>query len=322
MNHVMISRTDAIGDVILTLPLAGIIKAHFPDCKVSFLGNSYTKDVVSAFTPVDEFINYDEFAVLSDDKAAHNLKSLSIDAIIHVLPNRRVATQARMAGIKTRVATTNRLYHWFTCNKLIRLSRKNSDLHEAQLNAKLLAAIHIPSQFSMDQLWRYYKWQFEPLKEEHQAFLGKDKFNLILHTKSRGSGQEWSLDNYEALISSLDLNRVKVLITGSENEGIILKDWIKKLTGKVTDLTGKFTLKEFISFISHADGLLASGTGPLHIAAASGINALGLFPDKKPIYAKRWAPLGEKAIYLQSLDEDVNAISPEQVNSEILKWIK
>ena len=35
-KNIIISRTDNIGDVVLTLPLAGILKENFPKAKVYF----------------------------------------------------------------------------------------------------------------------------------------------------------------------------------------------------------------------------------------------------------------------------------------------
>ena len=57
------------------------------------------------------------------------------------------------------------------------------------------------------------------------------------------------------------------------------------------------TLEELISFINHCDGLVAASTGPLHIAAALGRYAFGLYPPIKPLYPIRWAPIGRKANY-------------------------
>lgn len=58
-------------------------------------------------------------------------------------------------------------------------------------------------------------------------------------------------------------------------------------------------LKQFISFIAAADGLIAASTGPLHIAAALGKVALGIYPPIKPMHPPgRWAPLGKNASYL------------------------
>ena len=39
VKKIIISRTDAIGDVILTLPICGILKMYYPDCKIVFLVN-------------------------------------------------------------------------------------------------------------------------------------------------------------------------------------------------------------------------------------------------------------------------------------------
>ena len=43
---------------------------------------------------------------------------------------------------------------------------------------------------------------------------------------------------------------------------------------------------------------MAASTGPLHIAAALGKVAVGLYAPMHPIHPGRWAPIGEKAGYL------------------------
>ena len=43
-NNILIIRTDRIGDVILSLPLAALIKKHLPECKISFLLKEYAKE--------------------------------------------------------------------------------------------------------------------------------------------------------------------------------------------------------------------------------------------------------------------------------------
>ena len=84
--------------------------------------------------------------------------------------------------------------------------------------------------------------------------------------------------------------------------------------------------------ISYADGLIASGTGPLHLAAALGIHCLGLYPNKQRINGARWAPLGAKAQHIatkqacQQCVGDIcpcmNAISVAEVKQAICKWLK
>jgi ADP-heptose:LPS heptosyltransferase len=66
----------------------------------------------------------------------------------------------------------------------------------------------------------------------------------------------------------------------------------------VEDITGRYGLAEFIDFLGTCHGILACSTGPLHIGAALGKYALGLFPPLKPMHPGRWAPLGTHAANL------------------------
>jgi heptosyltransferase-3 len=99
-----------------------------------------------------------------------------------------------------------------------------------------------------------------------------------------------------------------------------LPGWIKTLPDTIVDMTGKMTLPQLISFISNADGLIASGTGPLHIAAMAGINTLGLFPSVRPIHPGRWAPLGKKAGFMESGTADLQPLSVNLVKEKIAGW--
>ena len=57
-KRIIISRTDSIGDVMLTLPLCAWIKEKFPSAHLIFLGNSYTHPVINCFQPIDQFADW------------------------------------------------------------------------------------------------------------------------------------------------------------------------------------------------------------------------------------------------------------------------
>lgn len=293
----IISRTDAIGDVVLTLPVAGVLRSLYPSARIIFLGRSYTEEIIKACEHIDEFLNWDKLESMPEPESSGVLKGTGADVIIHVLPNPRIARLARRAGIKLRIGTTNRLYHWFTCNSLVKLSRKNSPYHEAQLNLKLLTPLGAKPLYTQGEIAGLYGLsRLSPLPSSAAALLDPTKFNLILHPKSRGHGREWGLENFMRLIELLPRDRFKLFVSGSAEEGKLLGAMLDDYPF-VTNLTGKLTLPQFMSFIAAADGLLASGTGPLHLAAALGINALGIFPPIRPVHPGRWAPIGPRAKY-------------------------
>jgi ADP-heptose:LPS heptosyltransferase len=72
---------------------------------------------------------------------------------------------------------------------------------------------------------------------------------------------------------------------------------LDKYKDDITDITGLMSLTKFISFINEIDGILAASTKPLHIAAALGKVAIGLFAPMRPIHPGRWVPVGVKADY-------------------------
>jgi ADP-heptose:LPS heptosyltransferase len=134
IKKIILSRIDSIGDVILTLPVAGALKEANPDIEIVFLGKKYTRDIVSTSVHIDSFLDWDEIREFSEPEQIRVLKTINADAIVHVFPVKEIAHLAKRANIPLRIGTTGRLYHISTCNKLLPVSRKKSDLHEAQLN--------------------------------------------------------------------------------------------------------------------------------------------------------------------------------------------
>lgn len=295
---IIISRTDSIGDVVLTLPMAGIIKQNFPQSKIIFLGRNYTKDVVALSEHVDEFLSYDELLKHSEKDQVAQLKNTGATHIIHVFPVHHIAILAKKAGIANRIGTVNRYYHWLTCNRRVKLSRKNSNYHEAQLNGRLLEPFGIHKIFSLEELVKHYGFSKLPqLNKEFQSLIDPHKKNIILHPKSKGSAREWGLENFSALIKLLPKEKIKIFISGTEQEGNLLREWLKEHP-EVNDITGKMNLQQFIAFISQCEALVAASTGPLHIASALGKKAIGLFAPMRPIHPERWKPLGINAHHL------------------------
>lgn len=290
---IIISRTDSIGDVVLTLPMAGLIKKFYPQSKVIFLGKTYTEPVVALSKHVDEFINWDELQKLPN--TVEVLKSYKADVFIHVFPNKAVAKLVKEAKIALRIGTFGRLHHILTCNKKVLFSRKKSELHESQLNLKLLSPLGISQHIELNEMVNFYGFEKIPaLKSELDDLIDPKKFNVILHPKSKGSAKEWGLANYLQLIKLLPKDQFKIFISGTAEDGKLIGNTFD-FDENVVSLIGKLSLTDFIAFIAKTDGLVAASTGPLHIAAALNKKAIGLYAPKRPIHPGRWKPVGKHA---------------------------
>lgn len=298
MKKILLSRTDNIGDVMLSLPMAAAIKAHWPQVHICFLGKAYTRALVEACAAIDSFLDWDELMLLPERQAAEQLRALAFDALVHVFPVKRIARLGKLAGIALRIGTSHRLFHWRYCNKRLALGRRQSDLHEAQLNLKLLVALGLPSEYSLEEIASLYR--FSPQVALPQSIvqeLDPGRRLVLLHPKSKGSAREWPLAKFAQLIEALEAQGegFQIAITGTAQEGALMRKFLDAQRGRVLDLCGKLSLAELIALIAQSQALVAASTGVLHIAAALGVQALGLYAPIRPLFAQRWGALGERA---------------------------
>ncbi len=301
-SRVIVSRTDSIGDTVLTLPVCGYLKQCFPDAELIYLGNVYVRDIITQCSHVDRLIEY------TPDSIECLLKREHADVIIHVFPRPDVAIAAKKANIKYRIGTWGRFFHWHTCNHLVPFSRRWSGLHESQLNFKLLRGLQVRHTPNLEEISHLYGL---PLATT------EDREGVILHPGSGGSAVDWPIEHYVALADLLKAEGTTVYLTGTEREGRYFRPFFR-FDEHLIDMSGKLSLGELLDFIRQRKLLVACSTGPLHLAAASGISALGLFIDQRPIGPGRWCPVGVSTrVITPAHSYQVADITPECIGSVI-----
>jgi ADP-heptose:LPS heptosyltransferase len=291
--------------------MASILKQHYPNAEIMVLARRYVQAVVEAHPAVDGFIDWESLNAKSDKEIVQAFKELKADMILHVFPVKRIAQCAFKARIPVRIGTTRRWYNWLYCNKRVSFSRKNSGLHEAQLNLKLLKALDISTQYALPEIIEMSQLNAcSDIPEKVKHLLASNKFNLIIHPGSNGNSKEWPLSHFQALLKELPKDKFNIIITGSEAENKRFSTLAESCPQAINSM-GKLSLNELISLLGAADGLVVNSTGPLHIASALGIKTLGLFPSQPGKSPKRWGPIGKQAGYLTaSICEACQGIHP------------
>lgn len=292
-KRIAISRTDSIGDVMLTLPLCGWLKEMYPEATLIFIGKSYTETILQQYSAIDEIILWDRLAEEPETNQLEAFGNARLDAIVHVFPQKHIARLAKKARIPYRIGTSHRLFHRTTCNIRPNFTRKKSPLHEAQLNFELLRPFGITAIPSWEDLQHYTRYFFrEATNTELPVPLHKPY--VILHPKSQGSAREWPIEKYVELAEILIDKGYHVYFTGTDKEGSQFRHSLPKHPACI-DTTGKLSMLQLIVLIQQAHALVACSTGPLHLAGFLNIRAIGLFVSKRPMHPGRWKPLGEKS---------------------------
>ena len=293
--HLIISRTDAIGDVCLTLPTIGWVKSIHPDWRITLLVKAYAAPVARACHWVDNVAVLPE--QMSQDELRDWLRGMQADHIVHVFPNRRIAAAAKQAGIPKRSGVWGRVYHWFNCNNRVWLSRARSQHHEAYLNLLLLSRvlnIACPDDSQLrEQAGHWSGLSVLP------AYASSSEKNIVLHPYSRGNGREWPIEHFAELAHLMVKDGWHPVVGGTPADAQRFAGEQHLFPATCTSVMGLDSLDNYMQRLAAAAGLVACSTGPLHIAALMGKAAVGVYAPKPLISQQRWGAIGPASTNLQ-----------------------
>jgi len=304
-KNILLVRTDRIGDVVLSLPLAEAIKNHYPGCKVTFLVKSYTLELVQHHPLVDDVLTLDEISgvpvITSNVK---KIKERKFDSCIIVYPTFKIAFILFLSRIKNRIGTGYRTYS-FLFNQKIYEHRKYAEKHELQYNMNLLKLFGIEEKAEEGATAFRLPIEQTALEEIDLFFKSKNidpkKPVIIVHPGSGGSAVDLPISKMKLLIEKLVALDTTILITGNGSEKEICETLV--VTNRTINVAGRFSLSGLTALISKADIFIANSTGPLHIAAALDKYVVGFYPKISACSVRRWGPFTQKkAIFEPELD--------------------
>lgn len=295
IKRILITRTDRIGDVVLTLPLAGIIRKYYSDAEVFFMLRSYTEPLTYGNKAISGVINYDDYREKTLFEKIKFLKSFRFDAVLVISPSLSLASEMFLSGIGIRIGTGYRWYSLFF-NRRIFEHRKDARFHEFEFNCRMLRKLGIDHKYSTGD----FKGLISVKPNAENIILQKLKDKgisagerfVIIHPGSGGSSVDLPAEKFIEL-SRLLSAAFKVIITGSPSEYDLCQKLI--VNQNVINYAGELDLPELIALINHADAFISNSTGPIHIAAASGIRVAGFYPKITECSAERWGPYSSES---------------------------
>ncbi|MFO7447039.1 MAG: glycosyltransferase family 9 protein [Ignavibacteriaceae bacterium] len=313
-ENLLIVRTDRIGDVVLSLPLAGIVKKHLPDCRITFLLREYTKQLGESHPFIDDIIILkEEDGKIPLWKNVEKIKKRNFDACIVVYPTFITALIIFLSRIKIRVGTG---YRWYSSlfNRKVYVHRKYGEKHELEFNVELLQEIGIEETVSKTSVSFNLKPGDKEKQEIRKIFeetgISGNKPVIIVHPGSGGSAVDLPLIKFKELIELLTSRTdAQVILTGSKNETDLCSELV--ISEKVKNFAGRLNLSQLIALIDAADIFVANSTGPIHIAAALGKYTIGFYPHILACSSRRWGPYSEKS-YVFSPENDCADCRREQ----------
>lgn len=299
-RRILITRTDRIGDVILSTPLIREVKRHFADSYLAVMVNPYTKDVLLNNPNVDSIIldeptDVEKYSFFDQVKI---LRKHRFDTALMLLPSERLAWMLFLAGIPSRIGVGTKLYQVITFTRSVNRKKYIPLRHEADYCMDLGRKIGVtpknlePEIFVTEDEKKHFVQTF--LKDILPLLNGKRLIGI--HPGSNKSAPNWKLEDYIHLTQNLlnDDNNI-IILTGNENEMHFVPGFKALNSERIINFIGKLSLRNLIILISLMHLVVSASTGPMHIASALKVRTVSLFCTLTACSPELWGPLGNQS---------------------------
>jgi ADP-heptose:LPS heptosyltransferase len=303
-RHVLIVRTDHLGDMLLTLPAAEVLKTADPECRITVLASA--ANVVAALHhPAVDRVEVDVLEAKGSgmrelSTLVRQIRALHCDAAVVAHPTARLAWALWLAPVPIRIGTAYRAYSLLFNRRVREHRRKPPWKHESEHTVNLLRPLGVRVDAVPPPRWRIAAHELADADSVLAQRAPAARRRIALHPGNAGSAMNWSAEQYAELGRQLAAAQdVAVLVTGGPQE--------RQLTGRVAaaigpaavDLGGCLTLPQLAALLSRCALYVGSSTGPTHLAAAVGTPVVALYSPLRSSAPARWGPRGDAVRVLQ-----------------------
>lgn len=299
-SRILVTRTDRIGDFILSTPVFKALREKFPKAHVAALTFLDNRLLAEGNPHLDEVILYDkkgtERSLLGQMRFAAEIRRKKFDYVIHLHATHRMHLMSWLAGIRVRIGWSRKcawaLSHPFTDIKA------EGKRHEASYNFDLLKPLGIqePESFETFVPWDE-KWErsFRELIE-HLGIPQNEPW-IVLSPSASCPSKRWSPEKFSRLASELQSRRPGIfLVIGTAEDTALYERMRRSIDIPLWDLTGRIHLGELAVVLKRAELLISNDSGPVHMASALGTPVVSIFGRKQPgLSYTRWRPLGVRS---------------------------
>ncbi len=297
---ILITRTDRVGDVVLSLPVIKTLSKLFPNEPIHMMVSSYAAPIVEnypglasviKYEPEDDSPNY----VPRTKQLIQHIRDLQVKVALMLVYDAEVLSIIKKAGIKERYGPLTKIGGIFSYTKWQAQHRSKVDHHELEYNLALLKMLGVKESLFETTLDLPVQKSnvlsaFEKLRSA--GFESPEHGYFIIHTSCGGSAKNWRYSYYAELASRLcNALNIPLVITGTEKETEVVSSIKQHVrNARVYNTAGLLSLKELIAVISESKLFVGPSTGPMHIAAATGVPVAAIFSPVKAQSARRWGP--------------------------------
>lgn len=305
IKKIIVSRTDKIGDLVLSIPSFFMLRKMYPEAEITVLVRKYNYEIVKNLSYIDRVIKIDDYTQRDLLKKIEYFKA---DLFIALYNDSFIGKLAKASRAKWRVGPYSKISSLFSYNKGVLQKRSLSKKNEAEYNLDLIRRLDS----------KLYDEKYEVntkivLSDENREvankFIKSHEISgkiLVINPFMGGSAKNIKDEEYTSLMEKLcerdpDLN---IIVTAHISDEKRMEKLLLKLKDKkVYPFLNGGELLNIAGIIERADLYFGGSTGPTHIAGSLRKKIVAIYPAKKTQSILRWGVFG---------DVDVTYIVPDE----------
>ncbi len=300
-RRILIFRSGAIGDVLMTTPLVRAIRKKFPDAQIHYCTGNWSKEVLQGNKNIDGIITFDESIIFKRKfrellNLAKNLRKNKYDLAFILDISYLAGMFSLLFCVKERVGFSRNNEGFMHRTKV----KYDSEKHDIEYYLDMAKAVGADDNDKKMEIF---------ISEKEKVFAAKFVVNHHLDNKrivgispggAENPGQvlplkRWPWQKYAELGDMLLEKDFAVVFFGGTNDKETIKKVMSQMKQGAVDASG-ISLKESAALVKHCARFVCNDSGPMHIAAAMGVPTIAIFGPTNP---KKLAPLGKGHIVLQ-----------------------
>ncbi len=290
---VLLARCDRLGDLVLALPAFAWLRTVRPDWEIHALVSPGAVPLVEHDPSIDAFYTWDGGDAVA---LVERLAGECYDAVALLQYQTPLARLLRRSGIRRRYGPLSKLSSLILLNRGRWQRRSRVQRHERDYNIDLLkplAGRSIDPVTPSDPVVHVGDEQRGVGQRFRSTEAPGAEVVAFVHPGSGGSALDWSPEDFAATANALGRRPGwRVFVTGSHHDRLTIDTLAPHLDPEVEVIAERYPLRDFLGVLTAGDVMIAPSTGPLHVAAALGLAAVGLYPPAPTMSPRRWGPLG------------------------------
>lgn len=283
--RVLIARMSAIGDTILTTPVACRLRAAYPDAHLVWAVERKSSRFIAGHPAIDEAVVLDRGWWVTPSAIAATRKQLRehrFDAAVDCQSVTKSALACWLSGAPLRVGLRGQygaeLSPWLN-NRLVEPRRP----HLTDRSLEMLAPLGLPAAKEPYEAVRWDLPTCPGAEAEVARWAPADEPFAVINPGATWDSKLWEMDRFGLLAERLGRRRgIRSLVVWAGDREHAWARLIARRSGGWATVAPATSLDELAALLRQARLMVSADTGPMHLAVAVGAPTVGLFGSTRP----------------------------------------